>query len=37
MEYSSANLISFFYTHWKKLMVVPFLAMVVVVDGKRMT
>lgn len=31
MEYSSANLISFFYTHWKKLMVVPFLAMVVAV------
>jgi uncharacterized protein involved in exopolysaccharide biosynthesis len=31
MEYSSANLISFFYTHWKKLMVVPFLTMVVAV------
>ena len=31
MEYSSANLITFFYTHWKKLLVVPTLAMIVAV------
>jgi len=31
MEYSSANLIAFFYTNWKKLVIVPFLAMVIAV------
>ena len=29
MEYSSANLIAFFYKNWKPLMIIPFLAMVV--------
>jgi uncharacterized protein involved in exopolysaccharide biosynthesis len=31
MEYSSANLITFFYTNWKKLVIIPFIAMVVAV------
>ena len=31
MEYSSANLITFFYTNWKKLVIIPFIAMVIAV------
>jgi uncharacterized protein involved in exopolysaccharide biosynthesis len=31
MEYSSANLIAFFYQNWKKLVIIPFIAMVLAV------
>jgi uncharacterized protein involved in exopolysaccharide biosynthesis len=31
MEYSSANLIAFFYKNWKQLIVIPFISMVVAV------